>query len=341
MGRGQRSILLGLASALVASAVLVSASAANAPRKVLLQTRHEVSQLVGDSGHIAWVERCGVRIYSLATHKRSSVPSCKNEEPQDLVLTRNRAYWSEWNGGNAEESWTLFSGVGGHTRAIDDASLVCGTIDPDTGDCLCYDGPSLYENSGGGSTFVYALAVNDCAAGTTETDYYRVVARGGVLHQSPIPNVPDSTLLHFGGGRMGILTLDGAIEIRSPVTGNLIRRISTGGVLGEFAFSRTTLAVLVYTGTGTYIVGYSLGTGHLLGAIRVPERVLSIGVSGSRILYQLGWHLIRVLDAHSGKRLLVIGSKKTVWDSVILKRRVIWFTNHARHRSRIYSARIP
>lgn len=340
MGKGRRFIIVGAASALVLIAALVSASAATGPVKPLLKTRYQASQLVGDSGHIAWVERCGIRVYSLATRKRSSAPACRNEAPQNLVLARDRAYWSEWNGGNAEESWTLFSGARGHTRAVDGASLTCGATDPD-GNCTCWDGPSLSESTGGGSTLVYAVDVNDCTAGTTETDYYRIVARNGALHRSLIPNVPNSSLLHDGGGRFGILALDGSIEIRSPATGALIRSITPPGVVFDFAFSRTTLAVLVDTGTGTYIAGYSLATGHLLGAIRAPEDIWSLGVSGKRILYQVGPHVIRVIDARNGNRLLAVGSRKRVWGSVIVGSRVIWFTDQGRHGSRIYAVRVP
>jgi hypothetical protein len=340
VGKGQRFILLGVAGVLLLSAALVSASAATAPLKPLLKTRYQASQLVGDSGHIAWEEHCGIRIYSLATRKRSSVPACRNEVPQDLVLARDRAYWSEWNGGNAEESWTIFSVARGHTREVDGSALECGTFD-DTGECTCYNGPSLAESAGGGSTFVYDVDTYQCPAGVVSTDYYRVVFRNGSLHKSHIPNVPSSSLLHYGGGRIGILDLAGSIEIRNPATGNLVRTITTGGVVFDFAFSRTTLAALVFAGSQTYLAGYSLGTGHLLGSIPVPESIWSLGVSGSRILYQVGRHVIRVLNAANGNRLLAVRLRKTIWGSVIVGRRVVWFTNQGSHGSRIYAARVP
>jgi len=224
------------------------------------------------------------------------------------------------------------------TGEVAGATLPCGATDPNTGQCTCYDGPNVSETTGGGSTFVYAVETTQCPGGVFSTQYYRVVAANGTLQPRPIPNMPGSSLLYYGGGRIGLLTLKGAIEIRRPATGALVRRIKPGGTVVDFAFSRKIVAALVFDGFGVSIARYSLRTGRSLGAVLVPGKIWSLEVSGNRVLLQ-GLHKIWVIER--GKPQLVVGSRKPVWGSALLGRRALWFTDQGSHGSRIYEVRVP
>ena len=95
-----------------------------------------------------------------------------------------------------------------------------------------------------------------------------------------------------------------AVSIRRAVGGKLLHRLYFDSRVEKLALSPHLVAALVQRGNARVISVHDARTGALRRTVRVPERTrLSIaGITGSRLVFQVGRRTISVLDVQTGRQ---------------------------------------
>lgn len=330
------SIVVVLLAALLAS----SASAGRVQTLAVVREVHEFTQ---DGGRIAWIGyRRTVHVKTLWNgqhvvlgHARPFGYGGAGGVPAGLdgdifALAGKRVLWKRSGGGNCLETLVM-------TAALDDRTPrqvgVLDYCDP--------DGDVTTTLAGDSGTLVYAWVHFE----DESCSYISQISSGGAVRvradSSAIPGLVPPDRIAVGAGEIAVVPADqacgptavspipnGTVEIREAAGGALVASFAPAGSVRVVALSALRAVVLVEKADGSKrIERYDSSTGAFVGSTPVSASVADeLDIAGPNIVYRTGMN-IRLLDAETGAKSLLLRASSVPIGLSIENRRVAWAVN--------------
>jgi hypothetical protein len=350
--------------AAVLAASIVGGDAVGGPVTLAAPTRGRIIAFSQDGGRIAWIgyrERVHIKTLwngrSAVIESERTFPGGAGGWPSGfrehlLGLAGRRVVWNVRRGGNCLETLV-------YTATLDKPSprriYSMG---------FCHDSGTMPTGiAGDGVTLVFTLAEFEYEPGPPEFEPGRGctrvssgrTARVVGSRKVTVPGSVPAVGLAVSAGRVALVPADptctdlpgvlapapnGTVEIRSG-DGALVSSFSPAGTVRALALSPATAVVLVEASDRSRRVErYDAATGRLLGATPVqPITANNLDIAGGWIVYRTG-RAIRLIDAVTGAKRLLVIAPATPLGLSIEHRRVAWAENRLGH-GRVRSVLAP
>ena len=343
-------------AALVIAAGVAGGDAVAAPVTLAAPARGTIISFAQDGRRIAWIGfRERVHVKTIATGRSAVVGSARTQgggaggfphgyRDHLLALAGKRVLWTVQSGGNCVETNMRTATLGlANPRSIDFLSFCENT------------GSVATAVAGDAATLAYTMVtfegVEDCGSRVTLGGTRRVVGSTAVTVPGSVPAVQ----LAVSAGRVAAVPADvaicsaavlapasnGSVEIRAAIDGALLAAFSPAGTVRALALSGPRAVVLVEAADGSKRVErYDAATGALLGATPVSTLAANVlDTAGGWIVYRTR-RAIRLMDAVTGAKQLLVTARATPLGLSIESRRVAWAENRLGH-GRVRSVLAP
>jgi hypothetical protein len=345
-------------AALVIAAGIAGGDAVAAPVTLAAPAQGRIHAFTQDGGRIAWIG-FGERVYvkTLSTGRTAVLGSARTQgggaggfptgyRNHLLALAGKRALWTVQDGGNCIETSVRTATLGaGKPPAFVPIFLTFCSVEGSVATATAGDAATL-------AVTTVHFEHSDCGSRVALGRTARIVGTSSVAVPGSVPAVR----LAVSAGRVAVLPADltcrntnpvlatapnGTVEIRAAIDGALLAAFSPAGTVRALALSGPRAVVLVEAADGSKRVErYDATTGALLGATQVSPLVANVlDTAAGWIVYRTG-RAIRLMDAVTGAKQLLVTAPVTPLGLSIESRRVAWAENRRGH-GRVRSVLAP
>lgn len=270
---------------------MLPGGAVAAPRTIV-ESKYRITEVAQDAGRIAWIvarprPACAT-IYGRRLNARRSVVLRTGRcsvWADGLQLGGGQAAWYDYYEGGRHRWWSIrTSALANPEVRVLHRGLYRGRVDGDASS-LSGDGGTLAYGWKEVTASCNPYSTDGCNPDFTVTggDARRIVGSRVVR----IPGIGPTDALKTSGDRVAV-AVEGGIEVRHAVTGNLVSLIESTDPYPSYALSRTTLALKTARPDGAdtwQIEVYNADSGSLMHVILLARAASLMDVAHSRVAF--------------------------------------------------------